>query len=72
MHHSTWRRLKLVKLKYKGEGETFFHYDGVMYKTQDKTIEVENPEAIKFILTNPKWESLGKIKIKKIEIKEEV
>ena len=52
----------MVELKYNGEEETFFIFDGKAYKTKDMVVEVENEKAVNFILTNPRWEAREKKK----------
>ena len=53
-----------MKIKYKGEQETFFTFDGVQYCTKNMEVEVTE-EAADYILTNPRWSIVGNKKVKK-------
>tara|TARA_Y100000310_G_scaffold281536_1_gene302077 strand:- start:297 stop:479 length:183 start_codon:yes stop_codon:yes gene_type:complete len=58
----------MVKLKYSGEGETFFDYKGKRFTSVEQEIEVDDLIA-EYILSNPKWETIEKTKKKKTKEK---
>ena len=54
----------MVKLKFKGKNETFFHFDGKKYKTEKYVVDVPD-DAANFILTNTRWSKVSYAKKKK-------
>tara|TARA_Y100000310_G_scaffold324490_1_gene386387 strand:- start:648 stop:827 length:180 start_codon:yes stop_codon:yes gene_type:complete len=54
----------MVKLKYNGRNETFFHFDGKKYKTDKYVVDVPD-DAADFILTNTRWSKVSYAKKKK-------
>ena len=54
----------MVKLKFKGDSETFFRFDGKKYKTKDLVLEAPE-EAANYILSNPRWSKVSYTKKKK-------
>jgi|TARA_R100001530_G_scaffold134942_1_gene110907 hypothetical protein len=61
-----WRILvKMVKLKFNGKSETFFHFDGKKYKTEKFVVDNVPDEAADYILSNPRWSKISYAKKKK-------
>ena len=54
----------MVKIKFKGKSETFFHFDGKKYKTEKFVVDVPE-EAADYILSNPRWSKISYAKKKK-------
>ena len=54
----------MVKLKFKGKSETFFHFDGKKYTTEKFVVDVPE-EAADYILSNPRWSKISYAKKKK-------
>jgi hypothetical protein len=54
----------MVKLKFKGNNETFFHFDGKKYKTEKFVVDVPE-DAADYILSNPRWSKVSYAKKKK-------
>ena len=62
----TWRRwFSLVKLKFVGDGEGWFVFDGKDYCTKDGVVEVFCDGAVDYILSNSCWSVVGEVKKKK-------
>ena len=54
-----WRiLLKMVKLKFNGKSETFFHFEGKKYATEKFVVDVPK-EAADYILSNSRWSKVG-------------
>ncbi len=45
----------MVKLRFNGDEETFFHVDGLEYRTKNKLVDVPSEVAEK-MLSNPRFE----------------
>ena len=54
----------MVKLKFNGKNETFFHFDGKKYKTEKFVADVPE-EAADYILSNSRWSKVSYAKKKK-------
>lgn len=54
----------MVKLKFNGGIETFFHFKGTKYKTEKFIVDVPE-EVANFVLTNNRWSKVSYAKNKK-------